>query len=391
MTQIYSKTAKMHMQQQFKFTLLLPLLFLANVSFFTDVKAANIVFFSPTGSYSHRVSVWPLVRKLVENGHHITFISAYPPKDPLPNVTELVPEAMAKSANDFMQGGELDVTHRISGSMEACYDHVPQLGIDTCKMFLDDPEVQVWLKTDPKIDLFVVDWFVSDCILGLAYKMDAPFIFYSPTVMVGYLYETFGFIPDTAGVPDFERHFTPPLTFLERMNNELQPLIWKYKMAPYFDELSKLVREKLDIPNMPPLEDIVRNASLLLWSESVIEGYPHTLPPNWITVGGMHCKENPEPLPNDLEKIVQKGKDGFIYISFGSAVVPGNLPERYIDAFFNAVKELPQIQFLWKWTGAMPKQKVPDNLYIGKWFPQQDLLGFAHENENLISNLHTKR
>lgn len=115
--------------------------------------------------------------------------------------------------------------------------------------------------------------------------------------MVGTFYETFGFVPDTAGIPDFEHHYTPPMTFWERADNALQPLIWKYKMIAYFDELGKLVREKYNIPDMPPMEDIVRNASLMMWSESIIEGYPHTLPPNWINVGGMHCEENPKPLP----------------------------------------------------------------------------------------------
>lgn len=341
------------------------------------VKAENIAFFHPTGSYSHRVSLWPLVKRLVENGHQITFISSYPPKDPLPNVTEIVPEQMAKYINDYMQGGDLDVTKRISGELEPCYHHGPRMGMFSCQKFLDDPVVKDWLATNPKIDLFIVDWFISECILGLAYKLNAPFIFYAPTVMVGTFYETFGFVPDTAGIPDFEHHHTPPMTFMQRLDNMLQPLIWKYKMIAYYEELGALIKDKFNVPDMPPLEQFVRNASLMMWSETVIEGYPHILPPNWITVGGMHCIENPEKLSKEMEDVVKKGKDGFVYISFGSAVVPGNLPAKYIDAFFNAIKSFPNIQFLWKWTGKMPAQKVPDNLYIGKWFSQQSLL--AHK------------
>ncbi|ODM98608.1 UDP-glucuronosyltransferase 1-3 [Orchesella cincta] len=351
---------------------------------FTVVTGENIAFYTPTGSYSHRVSMWPLVEKLVANGHHITFISAYPPKNPLPNVTEIIPEQMAKHANDYMQGGDLDITRRISGTLEPCYDHGPRLGLDTCEKFLDDPVVKKWLETDPKIDLFIVDWFVSECILGLAYKQKAPFILYAPTVMVSIFYETFGFLPDSAGIPDFEHHFTPPMSFLERANNAMQPLIYLYKMGIYYDELGKMIREKLDIPDMPPLQDIVRNASLMMWSESVIEGYAHSLPPNWITVGGMHCKEKTDPLPKDLEQIVQKGKDGFIYISFGSAVVPGNLPQGHRDAFFNAIKAFPNIQFLWKWTGIMPQEAIPSNLYIGNWFPQQFFKNFKSQILNFL-------
>ncbi|CAL8093309.1 unnamed protein product [Orchesella dallaii] len=355
-------------------------LLIGNAMLFPSLKLVsgeNIAFFHPTGSYSHRVSLWPLVEKLVANGHHITFISVYPPKNPLPNVTEIIPEQMAKFANDYMQGGDLDITRRISGELEPCYDHGPRLGLYVCEKFLDDPVVIEWLGTEPKIDLFVVDWFVSDCILGLAHKLNAPFIFYAPTVMVAIYYETFGFLPDSAGIPDFEHHFTPPMSFWQRANNAIQPLIYKYKMAAYYEEMGNMIKEKMNLPDMPPLEDIIRNATLMMWSESVIEGYPHSLPPNWITVGGMHCKENTDPLPKDLEQIVQKGKDGFIYISFGTAVVPANLPKGHRDAFFNAIRAFPNIQFLWKWTGPMPEEAIPSNLYIGTWFPQQDIL--AHK------------
>lgn len=261
------------------------------------VGGANIAFFHPTGTYSHRVSVWPLVEKLVANGHHITFISAYPPKDPLPNVTEIIPESMAQYINDYLQGGDLDISRRVNGEMEHCYDNAPGMGILSCEKFLDDPSIKAWLKTEPKFDLFVVDWFLSECILGMVYKAKAPFIFYAPSVMVAIFYETFGFLPDSAGVPDFEYHFTPPMNLWQRAINAIQPIIWKYKMNAYYDKIGELIREKMDLPDLPPLVDIVRNASLMLWSESFVEGYAHTLPPNWITVWGMHCKEKPDPLP----------------------------------------------------------------------------------------------
>lgn len=182
MTQMRKATTT-SMQLPLLRTLGLPLLLIGSIiSFVANVKGENIVFFHPTGSYSHRVSLWPLVKRLVNDGHHITFISSYPPKDPLPNVTELIPEQMAKYINDYMQGGDLDITKRISGQLEPCYNHGPRMGLFSCEKFLEDPAVKTWLKTEPKVDLVILDWFMSECILGLAYKNNAPFILYASTV-----------------------------------------------------------------------------------------------------------------------------------------------------------------------------------------------------------------
>jgi len=65
--------------------LLLPLGILINIS-----SGANILFFFGMSTYSHRLAVWPLVEKLAEKGHNITFLQPFPNKTPHPNVTEIV-------------------------------------------------------------------------------------------------------------------------------------------------------------------------------------------------------------------------------------------------------------------------------------------------------------
>jgi len=58
----------------------------------------------------------------------------------------------------------------------------------------------------------------------------------------------------------------------------------------------------------------------------------------------------------------------------GTAVDVGHFTDSMRSVFFNAIKNNPSIQFLWKWDAEIPKD-VPKNLYLAKWFNQQDVLG----------------
>jgi glucuronosyltransferase len=75
----------------------------------------------------------------------------------------------------------------------------------------------------------------------------------------------------------------------------------------------------------------------------------------------------------DLQKFVDEAKDGVIYFSLGSSVRSDHMPEDKRRVFIEAFSELPQ-KILWKWESAhLPGQ--PENVKIGTWLPQQDILG----------------
>ena len=75
----------------------------------------------------------------------------------------------------------------------------------------------------------------------------------------------------------------------------------------------------------------------------------------------------------DLQKFLDEAKDDVIYFSFGSSGRSDHLSEEKRSAFLQAFSELPQ-KILWKWeSDILPGQ--PANVKIGKWLPQQDILG----------------
>ncbi|ODM95813.1 UDP-glucuronosyltransferase 1-3 [Orchesella cincta] len=296
-------------------------LFLVQIFLIPNGHSENILFFHPVSTYSHRISVWPLVQRLVAKGHQITFISPYPNKTPLANVTDLVPEPMSSFVHQYIH-----------------------------------------------------DWFMSDCALGLAYKFKAKTMYYAASCLTPLYYELYGIVPDTASIPEFEYHYRSPMSFYERFVTTIQPLVWTYKMSTSHDAITEIIREKLNVPEMPNIRKLAENTSLILLAEYVIDGYPQPLTPNIISVGGMHCQAKINPLPKNLAEFIKGSPEGFVYISLGSGVNVNNLPEKFQDVFFNSIKQMPHIQFIWKWTGNK-RTDLPKNLHIGEWFPQQDILG----------------
>jgi glucuronosyltransferase len=78
-------------------------------------------------------------------------------------------------------------------------------------------------------------------------------------------------------------------------------------------------------------------------------------------------------LQQELQKYIDEAPDGVIYFSMGSILQGTLMSESRRDAFLSAFSKLNQ-RVLWKWeSDNLPGQ--PNNVKIGKWLPQSDILG----------------
>ena len=65
--------------------------------------------------------------------------------------------------------------------------------------------------------------------------------------------------------------------------------------------------------------------------------------------------------------------NGVVYFSLGSNLKSTNMPVAQREALLKAFSQLKQ-KVLWKWEDdILPGQ--PDNVKLGKWLPQSDILG----------------
>lgn len=69
----------------------------------------------------------------------------------------------------------------------------------------------------------------------------------------------------------------------------------------------------------------------------------------------------------------KSGRDGFIYVSFGSAAKLSRLPPDVRQTFFTAMRN-SRTNFLLKWDGDIPED-MPKNTFTAAWLPQQRVLG----------------
>jgi UDP:flavonoid glycosyltransferase YjiC (YdhE family) len=83
-------------------------------------------------------------------------------------------------------------------------------------------------------------------------------------------------------------------------------------------------------------------------------------------------------LCQDLEQFVSGAEAGFIYVSMGSSVLSAKMPDVLRHLFTTAFAQLPY-RVLWKWEAAESSiADLPDNVRLGRWLPQQDILGEWH-------------
>jgi len=120
-----------------------------------------------------------------------------------------------------------------------------------------------------------------------------------------------------------------------------------------------------------------RTALLLTCSHYVTHGaWPYS--PNIVEVGGLHLRE-PSPLPENLQKLLDKSSQGAILVSFGSTLSPSAMGAERRDMFVRVFKALT-IPVIWKWDSELPE--VPSNVHILPWLPQFDIL--SHPNLKLF-------
>ncbi|CAL4065677.1 unnamed protein product [Meganyctiphanes norvegica] len=149
-----------------------------------------------------------------------------------------------------------------------------------------------------------------------------------------------------------------------------------YAMAKYFFYSSdKEVRAQgFCSPDMPHLLDIAYNSSLFIHNSiRSMEPVGQPMVQNVVYAGGIHLKDA-KPLTGELEEWAQNsGEAGFIYMSFGSLVKTSEMPEEYRQVFIKAFSSI-DLKVLWK-SDQETMANLPDNVRLGKWLPQQDILG----------------
>ncbi|CAK1543150.1 unnamed protein product [Leptosia nina] len=330
---------------------------------FKPVHTYNILGVFPFMGKSHFYVFEAYAKELSRRGHNVTVLSYFPQKQPLKNYHDI---DLGKDNKYF------EFRHPIKVS----FFHIlvsftilqPVVGPYTCRMILEDDEVQNLLRSGQKFDLVVMEQFNVDCPLVIAYKLGAPVIAMTSGVLLPWHYSRYGVPYNPSYVSyDIFKGGTKP-TFLERIARTLTYHYMNFMQSVCSTSEDRVISDFFK--DVPPIEELRRQVKLLLLYQNFVVSGSQLLPSNVIEVGGFHVGI-PKKLPKDLKAFIEESANGVIYVSFGT-ILNGSSMQRYVyDAILGALKKLPY-RIVWKWEKEI--EGNPDNVYRGKWMPQNDIL-----------------
>ncbi|CAG7697976.1 unnamed protein product [Allacma fusca] len=342
-----------------------------------NVSAENILFFMGVTNYSHRISIWPLVEKLAELGHNITFMSAHPPRALAnPKVHEFVSKGLQKGIASFVSTNLIEMRSKVGSAR--MWDGLFDLTLEANTFMAQEKEFREWLESS-SYDLVFVDALGCDFAVGLAYKFKATYAIISTTApYTMWQYDTIGAPAETSWLPDMQLFPPEDMGLWDRIWNTLNPILWTWQRHHiFYPQIEKLLREDLGIKDMPGLRELEANVSLVLANTHYSDDYARSHPPLVVPVGGMQCFQPSKPASKEMEAFMNNtGRDGFIYVSFGSAVQIPHMSAEQRNIFFTAMRTA-KTNFFLKWSGDIPKD-LPKNVFTASWVPQQTIL--AHPN-----------
>ncbi|PSN47111.1 hypothetical protein C0J52_16000 [Blattella germanica] len=348
------------------------ILLICLLSNFSD--CARILGIFPTPAKSHMIINSAYMQVLANRGHHVTVFSALPMEKPIPNYKDVI--FNVSYADLFIGSATQNNMYDFRGLW---YYEVPlvwwTVDNSVCEKLFQDEYIQRLLRsTEKEFDLLVIAAFFNDCALKLVHKLQVPVIKICPFGGANWMDEWVGNPTTYSYVPDIYQGLTDRMTFWERLKNTLGHLYVKagrqfYSIPKQEAIVSKYVKQSQTFPSIYELQ---KKISLVFVNGDITTNYPRPIVPNFVGIGGIHVKA-PKKLPKELDKFINESTHGVIYFSMDSNLRSSKMSEDKIQAFLKAFSMLKQ-RILWKWeTDTLEGQ--PDNVKLGKWFPQSDILG----------------
>ncbi|XP_058824919.1 UDP-glucosyltransferase 2 [Topomyia yanbarensis] len=332
-------------------------------------SAADILMITMGGTKSHKIPFWELAKGLIPRGHNITFVSGFQPDFAMNGLQEITPSGLVEYIRNYTNWDLLGA--RIRGDLPLSIWDVFRYAWQACDATLEDKEAMDLLGR--KFDLLILDGAYPECALGLAYRLGAPYMYINT---VGFFTGTMSLAGNPSPYstnPVFYRPLTDDMDFFQRVMNTI---FSAFIIPVHYSSLTVLqavVRRHLgsDIPNV---WDLSRNVSFILQNGHATVTYPRPNLPNIAEIACIHCKPA-GPLPKDLEDFIAgAGESGFIYVSMGSSVKAANMPDQLRKLLIQTFARLPY-RVLWKYESSASIKDLPSNVKLGRWLPQQDILG----------------
>nr|CAH7757405.1 unnamed protein product [Callosobruchus chinensis] len=340
-------------------------------------SAANILAVVPSPAFSHQSTFWPVWRELSLRGHQVTLLTTDPMGNrSLTNLTEHNFHHVYKHKEEF--SSLID-----TASLPVLIQALAKLVADTLTTFFESEVVQDLLKNNAtkKYDLVIAeDLFPEFLVFGDVYK--CPTILIHSTDTLPAIHKAMGnsIHPVVYSEKYYACQGSLKATFLDRLGSTLHYAFISLVRNFYTNPMRHTVFKKYMGSNVPTIDELSREADLLLLNIHPVLHGVKLLGQNTITfAGGVHMRE-PKPLPKNIKSFLDKANNGVIYFSLGTSVSSSQLNEVKKKTIIDTFRQLPY-SIIWKYEQD-DLTDIPDNVLIVKWAPQQDIL--RHPNVKLF-------
>ncbi|XP_059499589.1 UDP-glucuronosyltransferase 2A1-like isoform X6 [Stegostoma tigrinum] len=344
------------------------------------VTSENVLIWPAEGS--HWINLKPVIEGLIEKGHRVTvaihtetlYVNYSEPTAMLFEVFEVpfakkkYEDCMEKSLhfwiNEKPHLSKWDSYQKFSAIMA----NVSTLLRHICDGILKNQQLLQKLK-ETNQDVLLSDP-ISPCGDLLAMKLGIPFIFTLRFSLGSSMERYCGQLPAPPSyVPVVMSGFSDKMTFTERLKNILYMHLCSVVNDWIWHGWDVYYSEVLGKPTT--FCETMGKAEIWLIRTYWDFEFPRPLLPNFVFVGGLHCRPA-KPLSQELEEFVQSsGEHGIVIFSLGSLVK--NLTAEKANMIAEALGEIPQ-KVVWSYAGEQPKT-LASNTMLYKWLPQNDLLG----------------
>ncbi|XP_034231003.1 2-hydroxyacylsphingosine 1-beta-galactosyltransferase-like [Thrips palmi] len=336
----------------------------------------NVLLVSTVSSPSHYIWTNALATGLLERGHRVTELVIRPPAVKHENRTSFV--ITAPTYGDE-HGWDLEVTNVLS-----LWEEIPffySFCVESAKAAFESQAFTDLMKhlkeKKPKFDVFVLDFIMQEPMIGLNSVIGrVPVVAFTAFNMPEEVLQAMG-SPFVASMLPFQGVGADggvPMTFRERADNAFKWLT--YKLYAHYVDRPRINQDIAKwFPGAPSLEELEKDLAISLVNTSPpLHGGMPTVPAV-VEVGGLQAQP-PKPLPKDLLDWVdaKNAPHGFIYMAFGTNVKAKMIRKERRDAILRAFGRLKQ-RVLWKYEDDDIHDKLPPNVKVAKWLPQNDILG----------------
>ncbi|KAJ8946467.1 hypothetical protein NQ318_004513 [Aromia moschata] len=278
--------------------------FLAIVILFvyaTPLCAYNILGIFPHLGKSHFDAFRPLMKGLAQKGHSVTVMSHFPLTRPFQNYRDIDLGGKNQVFIDVVDIKQEDPSSRLKKILNVWM--LADSANLSCEVGLSSSAVQNFLKTEEQFDVMIVEFFNSDCFLGLVQKVKAPVIGITSGTMMPWNSKRFANPTHTAYIPNNNMDYSDSMTFLERLENTVVTLYHEIYYEYVVVSRDERVSERYLGVEPGRIRDFIRNSSLLLTNSHFSLTLPRPLVPNVVEIGGLHIEKTksvPEFKPSDV-------------------------------------------------------------------------------------------